>query len=179
MFEDYLPKKQHITKHKHLAWLGRRIHDQNLWKFNISSVPRGLAVGLFVAFIPLPLQMLLAVLLGLLLRANLPTAVACTWITNPITFIPINYFIYNLGEKVLNIEHHEINIKPLVYNAGWIENYEILKMWFQTLGKRFFVGLPIVAFSTAIGGYILLTAIWWIVIKFKVIAAKKGVGKHG
>lgn len=174
-----MPKKTHITKHRHLAWLGRRIHDPNLWKCNIKSIPRGVAIGLFVAFIPLPIQMLLAVLLAVLFRANLPFAIACTWITNPITFIPINYFIHNLGEKLLNIEHHEINIKPLAYDSGLVENFEILTIWFQTLGKPFLVGLPIVAFGAAVTAYLLLTVIGWILIKFKVIELKKGNDKHG
>lgn len=172
MYKDYLPKKESIAE-QHKSWLGDRIHDHNLWSFNIQSVPRGVAVGLFVAFIPLPIQMLLAVIFSALLRGNIPLAIASTWITNPVTFIPINYFIHDIGEWILNIEHEPITIQPLDFNSAWGNIFEVLLEWVQTLGKPFIVGLPVVAFGAGISSYILLTTIWYISTKVRNLSNQK------
>lgn len=162
MFRDYLPKKISITR-KYALLVGKRIHDHNLWEYNIQSVPRGVAIGMFIAFIPLPIQMLLAIIFAILLRANVPLAVAATWITNPFTFIPISYCIHNLGERVLGVQHHDIIIRRLEFNGNWGEAFEVITNWAHTLGKPFLVGLPIVAFGVALFIYILITVIWFIV----------------
>ena len=50
----------------------------------------GVSLGLFIAFTPtIPFQMLLAALGAILLRVNLPAALAACWITNPLTALPI------------------------------------------------------------------------------------------
>ena len=62
-------------------------------------------IGLFCAFLPLPVgQMLVAALLAVFARCNLPIAVALVWVTNPLTFGPIFYFAYKLGAWLLGID---------------------------------------------------------------------------
>ena len=173
MYKNFIPKKEIIIQ-QHASWLGKKIHDPNLWGFNVQSVSRGIAIGLFFAFIPLPIQMVLAVTFSALFRANVPLAIACTWITNPITFIPINYFIVRIGERVLNIQHQEFTIKHLDFNSDWSKNFEALSNWAHELGKPFLVGLPIAAFSVAIISYILVIAIWFAVLNAKRLTANKG-----
>src|SRR5579862_8691996 len=69
-----------------------------LFKSNRESIARGVAIGLFVAILPiLPFQSLLAILLTILLRANLPIAFFISWISNPFTIAPIAYFNYYIG----------------------------------------------------------------------------------
>jgi uncharacterized protein (DUF2062 family) len=165
-FLHKLPKKEDITKH-HASWLGAKIHDHNLWEFNVQSVSRGIAIGLLFAFIPLPIQMALAIIFSALFSANVPLAIACTWITNPITFIPINYFIVRVGNYILNVENHELTIKNLDLNNDWSKNFEALSNLVHTLGKPFLVGLPITAISVSIISYILVITIWFTVLKAK------------
>lgn len=74
----------------------------SLWHLNRRSVPRGLAVGLFAAFV-LPLgQFVLAALLAILVRGNVPLAAAATLVTNPLTFPPIYIGAYKLGRSLLD-----------------------------------------------------------------------------
>ena len=50
------------------------------WSLNRRSVTRAFALGLFIAFIPMPIHLLLGAALALLLRLNVPAAVAGTFI---------------------------------------------------------------------------------------------------
>ena len=73
----------------------------SLWHLNKRSVPRALALGLFAAFI-LPVgQFVLAALMALGVRANVPLAAATTFVSNPLTFPPIYIGAYKLGSEVL------------------------------------------------------------------------------
>ena len=69
------------------------------------SIALGTALGVFVSLTPtVGFQMLIAVTIGTLIRANRIIAVILCWITNPITFIPMYYTYYWLGGKILGIE---------------------------------------------------------------------------
>ena len=102
LLKRWVPDHGKVRDHKSLRMFGDRLHDPNLWHFNRRSVAGGLALGVFVAFIPLPIQMLLAAALSLLLRVNLPLAVAAVWITNPLTMPPIFFICYKVGSWVLH-----------------------------------------------------------------------------
>jgi uncharacterized protein len=77
------------------------LNNPKIWHFNRRSVSLGFAIGMLVAFIPLPFQMVIAAFLAILLKINLPTALAATWVSNPLTFLPFNYLIYKTGAWVL------------------------------------------------------------------------------
>ena len=49
----------------------------------------GLAGGLFVAMVPVPLQSLLAAGVGVSRGWNLPATVSATWLSNPFTYVPM------------------------------------------------------------------------------------------
>jgi uncharacterized protein (DUF2062 family) len=102
LIKRWLPDRAKLRNHPNLQVFGARLHDPNLWHLNRRSVAGGLALGVFVAFIPLPLQMLMAAALSLWLRVNLPLAVATVWITNPITIPPIFYIGYKVGSWMLS-----------------------------------------------------------------------------
>ena len=120
----FLPDPRRLRRHRSLRFLGERLHQTNLWHLNRRSVAGGLALGVFVAFIPIPGQMVVAALASLWLGVNLPLAVATVWITNPITIPPIFYFTYRLGSwlldsRPLNI-HFELSIDWFLYNMSVI-----------------------------------------------------------
>lgn len=64
----------------------------------------GIAVGMFVALLPLiGIQMGLALVVAWLVKANKAVAVALVWISNPITMVPLYYPGYWLGCKLTNM----------------------------------------------------------------------------
>ncbi len=97
LFKRYMPDPESIRSQKSLRFLGKLTHDPNLWHLNRHSVSRAMAAGLFAAFIPMPMQMLLAAGLAVWIRSNLPSSVGLVWLTNPITMPPVFYCTYKLG----------------------------------------------------------------------------------
>lgn len=82
------------------------MQDERLWSFECQSTARAVAVGLFCAFIPLPLQMVIAATMGVIVRANLVLCVALVWLTNPLTMLPVMYGSYRFGKWVLGNHSH-------------------------------------------------------------------------
>lgn len=98
-----LPDYQIIKEHKSLQFLGERLHEPNLWHLNRRSVSSAVAIGLFIAFVPLPTQMVMAAALAIMIKANLPISVVLVWVSNPVTMPPLFYFAYRVGAWTLQV----------------------------------------------------------------------------
>jgi len=69
--------------------------------FDKEMVSRAVFIGMFIAFIPMPMQMMTVFLISPFIKFNVPIAFAICWITNPIT-MPFIYFLeYSLGSYIL------------------------------------------------------------------------------
>ena len=96
----YSPKREEIN----LGWLNQHFQDPQLWKWNKRTISKAFAIGLFCAFIPLPMHTLLAAILAVALSANILLSIFLVWVNNPITMVPIYYFEYKLGSSLIGIE---------------------------------------------------------------------------
>jgi len=65
------------------GWIINTLAQPMVWHLNRRSVAGGVAVGLFVSWVPVPLQMLLAAVLSAVLRVHVPVSVVMVWFTNP------------------------------------------------------------------------------------------------
>ena len=88
-------------KSKAFNLLTRLAHGRNVYHFGRRAVAGGAALGVFLAFIPVPIQMLIAAPLAFLFRVNLPVALAATWLSNPLTLAPILLLAYKVGSLLL------------------------------------------------------------------------------
>jgi len=113
----YMPHPDRIRGNKSLRFLGRLLDDPNLLHLNRHSVARAMAIGLFAAFMPMPMQMLLAAALAIPLRANLPISVGLVWLTNPLTMPPVFYCTYKLGAWLLGVPPMHM---PEEITVAWI-----------------------------------------------------------
>ena len=104
IIQRLLPDSEYLRRHKHLRHFGELLHNRCLWRLNRRSVSGGVAVGLFVALLPLPFQMLIAAAIAILVSVNLPISVALVWLTNPLTMGPVFYSTYLVGARLLNLE---------------------------------------------------------------------------
>ncbi len=81
------PKREELAQSRWMKPFGQRVLQSDLWRFTRRSVPRGVAVGLWIgifALIP-GIQIVGAALLSIPFRANIPIAAAMTFLTNPFT----------------------------------------------------------------------------------------------
>ncbi len=83
----HAPTRDEMLRSRWLRPFGERIRHSELWRVTRRSVPRGVAIGLFVGiFLMVPgVQVVGAALLSAPLRANIPVAAAMTFLSNPAT----------------------------------------------------------------------------------------------
>ena len=101
---------------------------------------------MFCAYIPLPIEMLLAATLSLLLRANLPVAVLLVWVSNPLTWIVLYTPPYLLGLAITG--ENTISLDAV--------SVEMMMEQFYAL----FAGSLIFGATLAAAGYVLSNVIW-------------------
>lgn len=157
IIQRFLPDAHKIRDHKHLRFFGRWLHDPNLWHLNRRSVSGAFAIGLFMAFVPIPFQMIPAAACAILFRVNLPIAVALVWITNPFTMPPVFYFTYRIGAWILDTPAQKI-----AFEMSW----DWLASGLGRVWQPFLLGSLITAGVSAAAGYFGLRALWrWHVIR--------------
>ncbi|MCU7916929.1 MAG: DUF2062 domain-containing protein [Candidatus Thiodiazotropha sp. (ex Epidulcina cf. delphinae)] len=152
LIKRLLPHHDTVRNHKHLQLFGSRLHDANLWHLNRHSASGAFAVGLFMAFIPLPFQMVLAAAAAIFFRVNLPLSVCLVWITNPITIPPMFFFAYLVGTWVIGAP---AQAEPFQFSLEWLRNGGLEEIWTPLL-----VGSLICASISALLGYSLILWIW-------------------
>lgn len=153
-----LPKRKDLKKQHSSGWLYKKLHDDRYWVFTKQSVARGVAAGLLVTFIPLPVQMISAAAFSILLSGNVIIATAITWISNPLTFIPINLLLYKVGQFVTHDSgKFQVEEFHITSNGDYWSQY--LK-WLENLGTSILIGIPIVSISAAILGFLLVHIFW-------------------
>jgi len=93
--------------------------DKYIKKYNISTefmsvnrkmVSRAMLVGFFVAFIPMPMQMVAVLAFLPFFKFNALIGMAIVWITNPFT-MPIIYYIEYLTGNALLMQESSIDIE--------------------------------------------------------------------
>ena len=98
----YLPPAHELHEHWLFGRLGPHCRNPGLWHLNRQSVSNAAGIGLFVAFLPVPFQFVIAGLSAIWLRANLPLSIGLIFITNPLTMGPAYYASYLIGAWALD-----------------------------------------------------------------------------
>ena len=102
LIKRFMPKPEKIRSQKSLGFMASHLADPGLWTLTRTSVSGAFSIGLFVAFVPIPMQMLVAALLAGYFRVNLPISVGLVWVSNPLTMPPLFYFCYRFGAWLLS-----------------------------------------------------------------------------
>ena len=108
-----LPKREEILNSRMMRPFARHFGHGALWHMNRRSVARGVAIGMFFAFLTPVAQTLFAALASVPLRANVAVAALATFSTNPIPTPPILFFAHTIGMRALPFfglaeEHREV-----------------------------------------------------------------------
>lgn len=101
--------KDEILNNKYLKWLKPYASKDWLWKNKKKEIAKGAAIGIFFGLLIPIVQIPLAIIFCILLRANIGFAALFTLITNPITFAPVYALAYHMGDYIMNT----FNIKEL------------------------------------------------------------------
>ncbi|MDH5396037.1 MAG: DUF2062 domain-containing protein [Gammaproteobacteria bacterium] len=148
----YMPDHEKIRNNKQLNRVfGTLLHDPNLLHLNRRSVSSAFLVGIFMAFVPLPTQMVMAAAVAIIVRCNLPIAVGLVWLTNPVTMPPIFYFAYKVGSWVLSTPEREFSFQ---LSWEWVGT-ELSAIW-----EPFLLGCAICGLGFGIIGYTSIRLLW-------------------
>lgn len=171
----WLPTPQALLNQRGLRWLAPYMKHPRLWHLSRKGVALGVALGIFFGLLLPFAQTPAATGMAIVLRANVPVAIASTFVTNPLTFGPIYYAAYRLGIAVLPGSHavpasdaqgervlqdmtqEQQEVAP---SRSWRER---LARWWQRLGqigKPLIVGLALIATASGLAVYFIAEALW-------------------
>ncbi|HRJ53649.1 MAG TPA: DUF2062 domain-containing protein [Candidatus Thiothrix moscowensis] len=145
------PDHEKLKQHKHLQFLGDALHLPCLWHLNRRNVASAFAIGLFAMWLPVPFQSVIAALLSVYFRANLPIAVSLVFVSNPFTMPPMLYFAYEVGAAVVGHPPAGFNFEPSI---EWLQ-HGFLLIW-KPLG----LGIFMMAVLSALLGYYGIHWLW-------------------
>jgi uncharacterized protein (DUF2062 family) len=146
-----IPSRNKLREFSALRPVAHLLNRPELWHLNRRGVSGAAFVGLFSAFIPVPSQMLLAAIIAIYVRVNLPISVALVWITNPITIPPIIYGSYRVGAWVLGTDVADLQVE---LSLDWVLAN------FVAIGKPLFVGSVICGLVAGSIGFTASHFIW-------------------
>lgn len=142
----HLPTAKEIQEYRYLHIFGDTLKQPELWAFNRQSTAKGVAIGLFCAFLPMPFEMVPAIFIAAMIGGNLPFAVAGVWISNPLTWVPLYTPCYLLGAKIIGIEPVAIS-KITIFQLGW----HYVALW---------LGCLIVGITLSISAHFIISFAW-------------------
>ena len=167
----FLPSPESIHGNRWLRWIGPALHHPRLWRFSRHGLALGVALGLFFGLLVPLAQIPLSAGAAVLLRANIPAAVACTLVTNPVTFGPVYYGAWQLGRFVLR-EPADAGAAPPPRPGAAPVDRAGESAWQRTLqqvrgvGKPLLVGLAMLACVAGLLAYFAVSwtwvlRVWW------------------
>jgi len=161
--ERNMPRREDMERNRWLAPIAHRFARSDLWRFTRRSVPRGVALGLFAAFIIPVGQIFLAAFLALPTRANVPVAALITFVTNPFT-VPFWALVANkVGRVMLKIDAATTGAANAEIASGRWESFG----WFlETAGVTAF-GFIVLSVLTSAIGYVVAGWVWRYIVSRK------------
>jgi len=171
------PTRESLEDNRFIAPVAHRVLEPSLWRFTRRSVPRGVALGLFVGiFLLIPgVQIAGAALLALPFRANIPIAAAMTFLSNPATtpvFLMASVYI---GNWLLGRSADASGFMALV------DKHASIREWcawlFSEAAPAMLFGLALISIAFAVVGYFLADWFWRHRMGRKWHARKLRIGK--
>lgn len=171
------PTRESLEQSRVLAPVAHRILEPSLWRFTRRSVPRGVALGLFVGiFLLIPgVQIAGAAMLALPFRANIPVAAAMTFLSNPATTPLILMASVWIGNWMLGRSADASGFMALV------DGHASIREWTGWLlseaAPAMLLGLFLISVASAVLGYVIADRFWRHRMGRKWQARKLRIGK--
>lgn len=154
-----MPTREQLAESRWIGPFGQRVLHSEFWRFTRRSVPRGVAVGLFVGvFFLIPgVQIIGAAIFSVPLRGNIPIAAAMTFLTNPFTTpfliiasIPVGNLLGFHADKAAVMDMYTRSA-PVSEWLAWLAS---------DAAPALVSGLLIIALVSGAIGYLLAVWIW-------------------
>src|SRR3984885_12313907 len=145
------PSTGSLESHWFLRLFGTRIADPRLWGLCRRAVTGAFGVGLAVCFIPLPVHFVVASLLAITLRLNIPVIIGTVLLINPVTIVPVYYLAYRLGAALLDMPPTGFTFDM---SWDWLE-HGLGPMW-----EPFLTGCLVCGVVGGVLGYMGLELVW-------------------
>lgn len=163
------PRREELIESRWLRPFAHRIAHSELWRFTRRSVPRGVALGLFVGiFLLIPgIQIIGVAMLALPCRANIPIGAAMTFLSNPATtpfLLAASIFV---GNRAFGLHADVSTLSTLFAEGASLADWWA---WFVSdAAPALLAGLFIISVIAAALGYVIAAFVWrwWIGSKWR------------
>ena len=155
----HAPSREEVQNSPWLKPFGKRIRQSDLWRFTRRSVPRGVAIGLFVGiFLMVPgLQIVGAALVCMPLRGNVPIAAAMTFLSNPATTPFFLVAAVGVGSK-LGFDADLTTLQVLATTHASVGRW--IAWLLSSAAPAMLAGLVIIGATFAFAGYLVSLVGW-------------------
>lgn len=160
-----VPTREQLEANRFVRPFAHRVLRSDLWRFNRRSVPRGIALGLFVGILVPFAHSAVAALTAVFVRANVPVAIAATWTSNPATWVIIFPAAYQIGKALLHLDRLT-GVAPISETMQQTQTDHLLQN-LTGKGLEAAFGLFVMATIAAALGYLASVLLWrlWIARK--------------
>jgi len=153
----HIPTRDTVHHYRLLRPFSRHLTHASLWRMTRRSVPRGVALGLFVAVIIPFMHTILAALLAIPTRANVAVAAVFTLLVNPLTIPPMYYAAYRIGSWEL---HHDATLVNPAAAERFSSEISRLLFWIHQASAPIALGILTIAVAAATVGYLSSSLVW-------------------
>ena len=153
----HIPTRETIHEHRMLRPFAPHLTHPSLWRMTRRSVPRGVALGLFVGVIIPFMHTFIAALLAIPTRANVAVAAVFTLVVNPLTIPPMYYAAYRIGSWEL---HHDAPLLDPAAAERFSGELSRLLFWVHQASGPIAVGILTMAALAGVVGYLGAVLVW-------------------
>ncbi len=158
----HVPTREHLEQSRWLRPFSKTILRSELWRFNRRSVPNGVALGVFVGLLFPFAHFIIAALLAVFVRANIPAAMAASFVGFPAFLLIIFIAAGKVGNWLLRIDANTLG-QPISSTMQTTELDHLLQQITQK-GPGVALGLLVDAAAMAAASYLVTVWVWrwWI-----------------
>jgi len=153
----HIPTRDTIGHYRLLRPFAAHLSHPSLWRMTRRSVPRGVALGLFVAVIIPFMHTVVAAVLAIPTRANVAVAAVFTLVVNPLTIPPMYIAAYRIGSWEL---HHDSPLLDAAAAERFSSELSRLLFWVHHASGPIAAGILTIATVLGALGYVTAALVW-------------------
>ena len=176
-FKNHIPTRESMEHNRWMRPFAHHLMHSELWRPTRRSVQRGVALGLFVGvMIPLA-HFIVATFIAVFVRANIPAALAATFIGFPVIYVGLVALAYKIGKWVFHLDAMT-TIQPIAGTMQTTDAGHFLQR-LTGAGLHTAFGLFVIATLLASLGYLITGLVWRWRLGRKVIARRERFRRAG